>query len=81
METAKLCLTFGMRVIGIDERWEHEVALSEKYQPAARWYLLAPVACTLLGAQIPLLSCEVRQVNPKRSTYQPLVPQSFKHFL
>lgn len=35
METAKLCLAFGMRVIGIDERWEHDVELSEKYQPDA----------------------------------------------
>lgn len=35
METAKLCLAFGMRVIGIDERWEHDVPLSEKYQPSA----------------------------------------------
>lgn len=34
-ETAKLCLAFGMRVIGIDERWEYDVPLSEKYQPAA----------------------------------------------
>ena len=34
-ETAKLCLAFGMRVIGIDERWEHDVSLSERYQPAA----------------------------------------------
>lgn len=24
-ETARLCRAFGMRVIGIDERWEHEV--------------------------------------------------------
>ncbi|MEM7129754.1 MAG: D-2-hydroxyacid dehydrogenase [Chloroflexota bacterium] len=34
-ETAKLCLAFGMRVIGIDERWEHDVPLTEKYQPGA----------------------------------------------
>lgn len=34
-ETAKLCLAFGMRVIGIDERWEHEVGGIDTYQPNA----------------------------------------------
>ncbi|MBV7332671.1 D-2-hydroxyacid dehydrogenase [Chloroflexi bacterium TSY] len=33
-ETARLCRAFGMRVIGIDERWEHEVHDVEKRSPA-----------------------------------------------
>ncbi|MAP86395.1 hydroxyacid dehydrogenase, partial [Candidatus Poribacteria bacterium] len=32
-ETARLCLAFGMRVLGIDARWEYEVSEVEKHPP------------------------------------------------
>lgn len=32
-ETARLCHAFGMTVIGVDPRWEHEVAHVEKHWP------------------------------------------------
>ena len=34
-EAARLCHAFGMRVIGVDPRWEYEQSFVEKYQPAA----------------------------------------------
>ena len=34
-EAARLCHAFGMRVIGVDPRWEYEQPFVEKYQPAA----------------------------------------------
>ena len=34
-ETAKLCAAFGMRVIGIDTRWEYETPSVEKHAPEA----------------------------------------------
>lgn len=34
-EAARLCHGFGMRVIGVDPRWEYEQPFVEKYQPAA----------------------------------------------
>lgn len=34
-EAARLCHAFGMRVIGVDPRWEYEQTFVEKYQPAA----------------------------------------------
>ena len=33
-ETARLCDQFGMRVIGVDPRWEYEVPFVEKHEPA-----------------------------------------------
>lgn len=32
-ETAKLCTTFGMRVIGVDQRWEYTMPDIEKHEP------------------------------------------------
>ena len=32
-ETARLCDQFGMRVIGVDPRWEYEVPFVEKHDP------------------------------------------------
>ncbi len=34
-ETARLCKQFGMRVIGVDPRWEYGVPFVEKHDPAA----------------------------------------------
>ena len=34
-ETARLCSEFGMKVIGVDPRWEYEVSFVEKHEPAA----------------------------------------------
>lgn len=34
-ETARLCNAFGMRVIGVDPRWEYEVPFVEKHESAA----------------------------------------------
>lgn len=34
-EAARLCHGFGMRVIGVDPRWEYEQPFVEKYQPTA----------------------------------------------
>ncbi|MGI9149491.1 MAG: D-2-hydroxyacid dehydrogenase [Chloroflexota bacterium] len=42
-ETARLCAAFGMRVIGIDPRWEHAAPAAERYGPDALDSLL-PVA-------------------------------------
>jgi phosphoglycerate dehydrogenase-like enzyme len=42
-ETAKLCAAFGMRVLGTDARWEHELPFVEKHDPSALDELL-PVA-------------------------------------
>lgn len=42
-EAARLCAAFGMRVIGVDPRWEYDVPLVEKHPPAALDALL-PVA-------------------------------------
>ena len=42
-ETARLCSQFGMRVIGVDPRWEYEVPFVEKHEPAALDSLL-PIA-------------------------------------
>jgi len=33
-EAARLCLAFGMRVIGVDPRWEHDVPGVEQHAPA-----------------------------------------------
>ena len=33
-ETARLCNEFGMKVIGVDARWEYEVNFVEKHEPA-----------------------------------------------
>jgi phosphoglycerate dehydrogenase-like enzyme len=33
-EAAKLCAAFGMTVIGVDPRWEHELPFVEKHAPA-----------------------------------------------
>jgi phosphoglycerate dehydrogenase-like enzyme len=33
-EAARLCAAFGMRVLGVDARWEQEVPLIEKHGPA-----------------------------------------------
>ena len=32
-ETARLCDQFGMKVIGVDPRWEYEVSFVEKHEP------------------------------------------------
>ncbi|RIK38351.1 MAG: D-2-hydroxyacid dehydrogenase [Chloroflexi bacterium] len=32
-ETAKLCAAVGMKVIGVDPRWEHELPFIEKHRP------------------------------------------------
>jgi phosphoglycerate dehydrogenase-like enzyme len=32
-ETARLCAAFGMHVIGVDPRWEHEVPSAERHRP------------------------------------------------
>jgi phosphoglycerate dehydrogenase-like enzyme len=32
-ETAKRCAAFGMRVIGVDPRWEHDVPQAERHTP------------------------------------------------
>jgi phosphoglycerate dehydrogenase-like enzyme len=32
-ETARLCAAFGMRVIGVDPRWEHEAPSAERHGP------------------------------------------------
>ena len=32
-ETARLCAAFGMRVIGVDPRWEHDVPSAERHGP------------------------------------------------
>jgi phosphoglycerate dehydrogenase-like enzyme len=32
-ETARLCLAFGMRVVGVDPRWEHEAPSVERHGP------------------------------------------------
>ncbi len=34
-ETARLCNEFGMKVIGVDPRWEYEVPFAEKHEPTA----------------------------------------------
>jgi phosphoglycerate dehydrogenase-like enzyme len=34
-EAARLCAAFGMKVIGVDPRWEHEVPFVEKHPPEA----------------------------------------------
>ena len=34
-EAARLCAAFGMKVIGVDPRWEYEVPFVEKHPPAA----------------------------------------------
>ena len=33
-ETARLCNEFGMKVLGVDARWEYEVPFVEKYEPS-----------------------------------------------
>ena len=33
-ETARLCNAFGMKVIGVDARWEYEIDFIEKHEPA-----------------------------------------------
>ncbi len=33
-ETARLCQAFGMRVLGVDARWEHETPGAERFGPA-----------------------------------------------
>jgi len=33
-ETARLCAAFGMRVIGVDPRWEHAAPAAERHGPA-----------------------------------------------
>ncbi|MGD9854467.1 MAG: D-2-hydroxyacid dehydrogenase [Planctomycetaceae bacterium] len=33
-ETARLCTAFGMRVIGVDSRWEHDAPGVERHSPA-----------------------------------------------
>ena len=48
-ETARLCHAFGMRVIGIDARWEYEVPFVEKHEPAALEALL-PLADFVITA-------------------------------
>jgi phosphoglycerate dehydrogenase-like enzyme len=32
-ETARLCIAFGMRVVGVDPRWEHEAPAVERHGP------------------------------------------------
>jgi len=39
-ETARLCRAFGMRVLGIDARWEYEVTEIEKHPPEDLYSLL-----------------------------------------
>ena len=39
-ETARLCNAFGMKVIGIDPRWEYDVPFVEKHTPQALSQLL-----------------------------------------
>ena len=34
-ETARLCRTFGMRILGVDMRWEYKAKGVEKHQPAS----------------------------------------------
>jgi len=33
-EAARLCAAFGMRVIGVDPRWEHDLPFVERHQPS-----------------------------------------------
>ena len=33
-ETARLCAEFGMKVIGVDARWEYDVSFVDKHNPA-----------------------------------------------
>ncbi len=33
-ETARLCAEFGMKVLGVDARWEYDVPFVEKHEPA-----------------------------------------------